>query len=228
MGTGVFMAALLLSSVALFGITRDRWNWAKVAKRIGIGAASLATALAVAYFSWGAIGHFVHRPKPLQEFDGIKLGASESDVKFLRGTPDITCADPSDSKWRAWAYKLGSKDDIRVGPYFVVSFMDPDGAWSIRVTSIGGTTAILPNLDQVNEFSSLESIESRFGPPSTVNPSDDQLSRDYMFRAYNLRVTFAQGSITDYGIYHSKQPEISRPARDSKRFCIDRLGKPFP
>lgn len=36
-GTGIFLGSLVLGAVALFGITKDRWSWAKIAKRLGVG-----------------------------------------------------------------------------------------------------------------------------------------------------------------------------------------------
>jgi hypothetical protein len=36
-GAGIFLASLALGSNALFGITKDRWSWAKIIGRPALG-----------------------------------------------------------------------------------------------------------------------------------------------------------------------------------------------
>ncbi len=221
-GTGIFLASIVLAVTALFATTRDRWNWAKGLKRISIGSAILVGVLVAAYFAWD---QFADRPKPLEEFGGIKLGASQSDVKFLKGLPDVTCTDSATPGWSMWAYKLGTDSTSSAHTYLVVRFMEPIGAWAISTFAFGQSLTDAPSLDQVNQYSSLQSINQRFGPPTSIEPSEDQLSREYLYRRFNLRVTFAQGRVTEYGIEHPKKPNKWKFAPGSKRICIDREGK---
>lgn len=225
-GTGIFLASIVLAVTALFMITRDRWNWAKGLKRISIGSALLIGVLVAAYFAWDRVQQFADRPKPLQEFVGIKLGASQSDVKFLKGLPDVTCTDSVTPGWSLWGYKLATDSTSSAHTYLMVRFMEPIGAWAISAFAFGQSLTGAPSLDHVDEYSSLESINQRFGPPSNIRPSEDQLSRDYLYRRFNLHVTFAQGRVTEYGINHPKKPDYVKLPPGSKNICVDREGKP--
>jgi hypothetical protein len=111
--------------------------------------------------------------------------------------------------------------------FLVVTFNGTYGAWSIYIGSPDAMFNKAPELDHVNKYATLESIDKRFGPASTIKPSDDGLSRDYAYRRYNLRVEFAQGQMTNYGIfYHPGQPDLSPFAPGSKRVCVNKDDKP--
>jgi hypothetical protein len=107
----------------------------------------------------------------------------------------------------------------------MVSFMGAYAVWSIYVRSDNGSFTNAPALDHVDQSSSMESINKRLGPASTITPSDDQLSRNFAYRRYTLRVSFAQGTVKDYGIYHPKRMDFTPWAPGSKRVCVDMEGK---
>lgn len=53
-GTAIFLASLLFGTILLFAITKDRWNWVKITKRLGL--ALLAGVVIVGgYLGWVAI-----------------------------------------------------------------------------------------------------------------------------------------------------------------------------
>jgi hypothetical protein len=220
LGTGIFSAAVLLSIVILFVVTKDRWKW----KRIVIGLFSVAVLLvigAVVVGKWGE--QIFDRPKPFTELGGIKLGASQADVKFLKGLPDAQCTDTEEKDWLLWAYRI-TADTGTTPTFLVVTFKEGVGVWTVWVRSDNQAFTDAPMLDHINKWSTIEDIDKRFGPPSSVRPSEDQLSRTYAYRKYNLKVDFEKGKLQDYRIYNPKQPEISDFSKTSKRVCKNKDG----
>lgn len=73
LGTGLFLSALVLSLVILYAVTKDRWNWRRIALWSTIGPLTAVLVIsAVVYL----VGWWEDRPKPLESFYGIALRAS--------------------------------------------------------------------------------------------------------------------------------------------------------
>lgn len=82
LGTGVFLSAVFLGTVALFIATKDRWNW----KKIFLWPLAVVVVLSlvggiVAY----AYKQYEERPKVPSEFKGIQLGEKFQDAIFKHG-----------------------------------------------------------------------------------------------------------------------------------------------
>jgi hypothetical protein len=54
-GTGIFLASIVLGAVGLFGITKDRWNWPRLLKRVVLGSICLIAIVAGGFYVWMAI-----------------------------------------------------------------------------------------------------------------------------------------------------------------------------
>ena len=83
-GDGIFYSVLLLSFVALYIATRDRWNWRKIGFRLFGGV------IGILVIGGGAVYlYYIYEELPRKEtsFWGIQLGISKSDVRFLKGNP---------------------------------------------------------------------------------------------------------------------------------------------
>src|SRR5437762_2426291 len=93
-GTGIFLAAVILSAVYLYGITRDRWRWGKIIRRgvVGVGCAAVLVGVGVAAVT--GYGWIAARPKPQTEYAEIRLGMSMADVKYARGYPSFVAEGP--------------------------------------------------------------------------------------------------------------------------------------
>jgi hypothetical protein len=55
LGTGIFLASLVLGSILLFGLTKDRWNWAKILRRFAFGSLGLTAVGIVTILAWKAV-----------------------------------------------------------------------------------------------------------------------------------------------------------------------------
>ena len=80
LGTGIFLAAVVIGLVMLFSATKDRWNWWKGFKRLGIGLIVLIGIGVGIYFGFKPIRELIDRPKPFQEMAGVKRGESQADA----------------------------------------------------------------------------------------------------------------------------------------------------
>lgn len=103
LGTGIFLSALVLAVVALYGITKDRWKWRGIAKRaalISLGAVLLGVLV-------GGGAYLYHRlPTPVSTqtvYAGLRLGMSQDEVLYLRGYPPSVLGEAvSDPKWKGF------------------------------------------------------------------------------------------------------------------------------
>ncbi|MCZ8131509.1 MAG: hypothetical protein O9284_09425 [Steroidobacteraceae bacterium] len=215
-GTGIFLGCLFLGIVALYAVTKDRWRWGTGLKRASIGLLVLTGVGVAVAVAWAPVSRLVDRPKPFNELNGVKLGASEDDVKFLKGRPAYICKIENDPIWTQYVYALeGTEEQIETA--FLVSFKRDVGAWNVRIVASNGSLLNAPSLDGVSAWDSLEAVQSRFGDPSFVEPSEDGLSRRFYFRPYNLWVTYEQGRMKAYGVYHPERPDKTPPTAGSTK-----------
>ena len=179
LGTGIFLSAVFLGTVALFVATKDRWNWKKI----------FLWPLAI-IFGIGIVGGFIaylydayeDRPAKITELWGISLNDSMADVKFKKGEPKERQDDNE-----LWLYE---------GPYAV--FFKNE-----RVQSVAyfGPMYNAPTLKGFNHYDTLQEIETKLGPPSYISRSKDELQRAYSFDKFNILVHFKQGEMSLIGIY---------------------------
>jgi hypothetical protein len=83
-GDGIFYSVLLLSFVALYIATRDRWNWRKIGFRLFGGFIGILVIGGGAVYLYGI---YEEPPRKETSFWDIQLGISKSDVRFLKGNP---------------------------------------------------------------------------------------------------------------------------------------------
>lgn len=190
-GDAIFLSSLLLSVVGLYAATKDRWKWKRIAKW------AIAAPAASALVLWAGI--FVYfkmeqRPVLQTEFEGIRLGATESDVRFLKGAP--VAVNDSDNEY--WAYS--ADPDERA--FLLVRLRDG----KVRYVVYTETTreGHRPNLLGFTIGSEYAAVINKLGEPSHVSTSKDDLSRVASFANYNVFFQFRKGRVTEYGIFDSK------------------------
>jgi hypothetical protein len=86
-GWAIFLSSLILAFVALFGITRDRWSWRKIVRRVTV-AVLTAVALGVLAFAGMRLWDQIPTSVPKQtEYAGFRLGMPQDEVKYVKGYP---------------------------------------------------------------------------------------------------------------------------------------------
>lgn len=186
-GTGIFLSAIFLGTVALYVATKDRWNW----KKILLWPLAIVLSLSVI----GGAGIYINdqledRPRKEHELWGIQLGASIADVKFAKGEP----SQHKDAD--TWAYLKGERDADGV---HVVKFKDG----KVRAIVYYGPAHGAPSIQRISQYSSPERLAEKFGQPSYVSHSKDGLRRLYSFEKYNVVFDLEKDGIIALGVYDS-------------------------
>src|SRR5262249_54979798 len=188
-GLGIFLSSLFLGIIILFVGTKDRWNWKKIVLW------PFVALVVVAMGIW--IYNKIESSARVQTtFWDIPLGATKGDVKFLKGTPnDLSEGEDSwayityDSTGSLWEYVY--RVQFRNGRVWIVSY-DANSRMSfgqgIQGLDLGDT---------------MENVVQKFGTPSHISSSEDELSRVVSFDNYQVFFSLAQNKVTGYGAYDS-------------------------
>ena len=93
-GLGIFLWSLSLGTIALYGITKDRWNWRRIGRNISLGLLVIAIVGAGVYFWNDLVIQFftifrqTEFPIPRQtEYAGLRLGMTQDEVQYIKGYP---------------------------------------------------------------------------------------------------------------------------------------------
>lgn len=187
LGTGIFLSALIIVIVILYGLTKDRISWKTLIIRFFGGLVVLATLSGLTF--WGYY-EYSNRITTQYAFMGLNLSDSKSDIKFKMGKPDET-------NEFSWTYKGSTgNNDITI-------FFEED---KIHAVIIGGTCRYCGNLYQLGIGDSYKKVLERIGEPSKIIKSNDDLSRVMVYETYNMAFFLAKNEIIFYGIYN---PEIA-------------------
>ncbi len=174
---------VLIGFAALYLATRNRWDWTKLMRRL-----VLALVLLLGGFAGGVYWNSLPPTSPVSEFWDVSLGASKSDVRFLKGEP-LEVVEPG-----TWVYKAG-----REGRYHVV-FEDTDQV--VRVVAMSasglGSGAFLFG---VREGFDAGRLVDRVGDPSRVIHLSNDLRRAYLYPHLNAVFILERGRVVSYGIY---------------------------
>lgn len=189
-GTGIFLSAILLATAILFTVTKDRWNWKRIAKwgiLTPIALVAILSAGAYSYDRWDS------RARPQLSFDDVELGSVPADVKFIKGEPTST-----DSPDR-WIYNAGSGAAARDAAKYLIQFKD--GRIRFILYTANETQIVTPYLLGFTMGARYQDIEEKLGPPSHIGKSADDLDRIFSYDKLNVFFSFKQGRVIAYGLY---------------------------
>ena len=192
-GTGIFLGLLAIASVLLYRSTQDRWQWRRIAKRVGW--AIVATVMLAFVIVGASIGYdsaqewWQNRPRKLTEFRGVKLGSTQAEVLYRKGSPDeVLTGRGKNGNRKTWLF--GSEID----GYTQVLFSERGRVFAVMtwrcvelvgVPVCGGTE---------------EQLIAKLGQPDSFDTSPDGLRRLYRWEKWNVRAELAQGNISEIGI----------------------------
>lgn len=190
LGTGLFLSALVVSLVLLYAVTKDRWNWKRIALwGTLVPIALIAVASAVGYLLWV----WNDMPRPLESFYGIALRASEQDVRFMKGEPTSKAADGT------WVYDIQDSVSGKKAASYSARFKDGKVRFVFYVPGDYHSGKEYPF--GFSDGTSLERVEAKLGKPTFVSESDDGSTRLYSYADYNAFFGFSKGVVEVYGMY---------------------------
>ena len=203
LGTGVFLAAIVMSLTALFIATKDRWNWKKIVLwplgLLILGACIIGGMLA--YENWRSNSKVVwDKPTVHDELWGIALGTKPEDVLFKKGKPTTKGEDQ-------WLFAPEFSDD-----WYQLIF--ENGA--VAVIAFYGKNFSAEKLDGIGRWDSTEEVTKLYGEPTRVATREDGAHRVYCYDAYHVFFSLKENKVVAYGIYQpgTEQLSCARPPKD--------------
>lgn len=92
LGLGIFLSSAVFAVLLLYWITRDRWRWRFIARWI---AKALGALVVLAVLAGGAFYFYLEykdMPRRQDTYEGLKLGATMAEVRYLKGDPSSVLA----------------------------------------------------------------------------------------------------------------------------------------
>lgn len=189
LGTGIFLSTVFVGLIALYGITKDRWNWKKITKYGSISLIIISTLLVFAIYGYDnyksdsfAQAKFVN-PKGLS---GITLGQSRSDVIFQLGKPD--------------SVNQNKKDDLT---YKNMMVRITDGA--VSHIAYWGDRLSEPAVEGFSMYDDLADLKRKFGEPTSSYTNTDETRRIYNFKSKNIGVVMEKGEIIGFWVFDGEK-----------------------
>ncbi len=183
LGAGILLSAMVIGLVLLYGQTRDRWRWKKVFLT------ALVVTVIVACVAW-AYSEYENRITAQSEFLSISLGSKVSDVRFIKGNPDMASMDGG-----VWIF-----NDSKKKAELLVLFRDT----VVKAVLYIGDCFYCNQMFGLGIGASYEKVKEKVGEPTSVSISPDQLKRLASFEKWNVVFILKENKVINFGIYDPK------------------------
>ena len=183
LGAGIFLAAMVIGLVLLYGKTRDRRRWRKVFL------STLVVTVIIACVAW-AYSEYENRMVEQIGFLSIALGSNVSDVRFIKGNPGMASVDGD-----VWIFKGSNKK-----PELLVLFKDR----LVKAVLYIGECFYCNQIFGLGIGTRYEKVKEKLGEPTSVSISPEQLKRRASFEKWNIVFTLKENKVINFGIYDSK------------------------
>ena len=212
LGTSIFLSVVILSTVILFVMTMDRWNWKRIVRWVVFLTLGLVVIFAVTLVGIYISGDHPHyrteeRSKLQTEFFGIPLRATVADVKFTKGEPSVR---EGEDHWIYRFYKRESYYAKMDSVSYLVQFRNKRVRYIsfISNTSEGYWQIGQPFLLGFGIGSTYKEVQKKLGEPTNISTSSDDLGRIYSYDKLNVFFVFAKSSVYGYGIFDPREGPI--------------------
>jgi len=130
----VFVSAVIIAVILLYGITRKKWNWARGSQRTSLGIAAVILIVGVVFSFWANYQQIGNLLRKQTTYADLTLGMTMADVRLVKGIPEyLRSGNPfydiaigftpakgkSNSKidsFFRWYYANGEQIDINFSP----------------------------------------------------------------------------------------------------------------
>ncbi len=190
LGTGIFLSSLLLGLVVLFIATKDRWNWRKIILWPLLTIISLSIIGGISFYIYKTVAE---KPSTQTSFWDISFNTTKKDIKFVKGEPtEIT-------DMGSWVYKITQNSYNDDKDVYVINFKNDRVRF---VMYFGSNWLSAPDLQGKWITSSRDEIIKKFGEPSSIVHSADELERIISYDQYNVTFILRENKVTAYGFYN--------------------------
>jgi hypothetical protein len=126
----IFLSSLIFACILMYALTRDRWNWRKIATRflVVVGVIGLLACVAIALFTFQDQLLPVSVPK---EYAGPRIGMTMAEVKYAKGIPDNVYGDP-ETEGTLPKFLKGSKPVLNVKEFKDDQKVEDYKEWSFK------------------------------------------------------------------------------------------------
>lgn len=214
-GLGIFFGAAFLGLIYLYNITRDRWNWKKVSRWILGSAAGLIILLLLIFGCFFGYGQFHERAKKQTEYDGLKIGMTQTEVKYANGDPENVYEEPAlDKKCNFCNYprviKIGVLPANKTifdynwwsydsGKYRIDVQFKNRKISSINCYSNGGFYNC-PSILGLEDGSTESEIKAKFGPPSYEHIDPANGVKEITYQKYGVTFYLMKAKVYSMGV----------------------------
>jgi hypothetical protein len=147
------------------------------------------------------------------------LGATKADVKFLKG-------EPTEKDGDIWSYITYDSSGSQWENMYRLQFNNGK-VYLIYYTASPNYSYSGPGIQGINIHYSWEKISEKYGEPSRVSTSEDELSRVYSFNKYGIAFEMKAGGVVGYGVFDptvapkglgfaSEKSKSKNPVRESR------------
>lgn len=181
-GTGIFLGLAILAVVLLYGQTKDRWRWGRIAIWTAVAIATPVLIFA-GWLGYEAFqDHQRTRPQLTTEYADISLGDSMAEVRYAKGVPTDVMEPDADNRLRGWLLNIPVAElpkGKQVTDYLDWSYdseyqgridvkFSPESKSVIRVLCYSSKGRSCDSLVGVSSGSSEAHILDRLGEPSST------------------------------------------------------------
>ena len=196
----ILLSFLILAVTLLFLATKDRWNWRKIILWPNLIGTTLAILGVASFYFYSVVSDW---PQVQTSFWEISLDSSKEDIRFKKGEPTIF----SYERWR-YVVDINAIDDT-IASYDII-FKDKK-LWAVMYFQHLSSRSGKPTLQKIGVGTTLEQVIEKFGSPSHVSNSKDDLMRIISFEKYNVVFRLEQNQVYAFGIYNPALGPLEQP-----------------
>lgn len=186
-GTGIFLSSIFLGFIILFVFTKDRWKW----KKIALWTVGVLVSLVGVFAGWIYVDSYLSGlPKLQQAYWDIPIAAKKGDVRLLKGKPSQELQELEDRN-PTLVYTSG-------GASYWAAFK---GDSLIFVACTAEDSWRCERLQGIGIGDSYREIKDKFGEPSHISISSDELTRMVSYEDYGVFFSLSANKVEVFGMY---------------------------
>jgi hypothetical protein len=213
LGLGIFLSSLIFAPIALYALTRNSWNWRKIALLSFVGTLVVGVLVVGLFF---VSRYFLSLPSKQTEYAGLRLGMPMDEVIYADGVPDWVYEPTTEGEWKGWDRIVETKDlekgkrvqdydrwsFTRVGSRIDVDFDKKTNELIAVECYSEDKQSRCPLIEGIKDGDSEQDLLSRFGKPSTSKLDGVSKTIDYL--ELGVRFILTKQQVYLLGIHNTK------------------------